>query len=220
MYRDFLALTHQRLRRNGQLTFFPFKTGLQALVGALAIGRQADPLSPEKVRTRMEAVRPRRSSLYLSTTGNLFDSAGVVMGRPPCHAKHSPWPRYPRNFAPPLCSGSTWRATWPASTAWTWSVICSGAWSSSGGGVVSVQPAEPDRTSTRTRGGRSPLSLTSRHRRDDAVIAEAPSALLHALPRTVREGVPTWDTSVRAHCPSFRCVFGCAMPTRAPPLGC
>jgi hypothetical protein len=46
---------------------FPFEAGLQALVGALGIGRQADPLGPEEVRTRMEAVRPRRSSLSLST---------------------------------------------------------------------------------------------------------------------------------------------------------
>lgn len=46
---------------------FPFETGLRALVGALGIGRQADPLGPEEVRARMEAVRPRRSSLSLST---------------------------------------------------------------------------------------------------------------------------------------------------------
>jgi hypothetical protein len=46
---------------------FPFEAGLQALVGALAIGRQADPLGLEEVQTRMEAVRPRRSSRSLST---------------------------------------------------------------------------------------------------------------------------------------------------------
>jgi hypothetical protein len=46
---------------------FPFEAGLQALEGALAIGRQADPLGPEEVRTRMEAVRPRRSLLSLPT---------------------------------------------------------------------------------------------------------------------------------------------------------
>ncbi len=35
----------------------PFKVGLEALEGALAIGRQADPLGPEEVLTRMEAAR-------------------------------------------------------------------------------------------------------------------------------------------------------------------
>ena len=35
----------------------PFNVGLEALEGALAIGRQADPLGPEEVRTRMDAAR-------------------------------------------------------------------------------------------------------------------------------------------------------------------
>ncbi len=34
----------------------PFRTGLQILEGALAIGRQADVLAPEEVRTRLDAV--------------------------------------------------------------------------------------------------------------------------------------------------------------------
>ena len=39
----------------------PFNVGLEALEGALAIGRQADALGPEKVRTRMEAARAGKS---------------------------------------------------------------------------------------------------------------------------------------------------------------
>jgi hypothetical protein len=37
----------------------PFAKGLEVLEGALAIGRQADPLSPEEVRGRMNAVKAR-----------------------------------------------------------------------------------------------------------------------------------------------------------------
>ena len=33
------------------------KRGIEILEGALAIGRQADPLTPNTVRTRMEAVK-------------------------------------------------------------------------------------------------------------------------------------------------------------------
>jgi hypothetical protein len=35
----------------------PFEKGLEVLEGALAIGRQADPLGPDEVLPRMEAVR-------------------------------------------------------------------------------------------------------------------------------------------------------------------
>jgi hypothetical protein len=35
----------------------PFRTGLQILEGALAIGRQADELAPEEVRTRLSTVQ-------------------------------------------------------------------------------------------------------------------------------------------------------------------
>ncbi len=35
----------------------PFDKGLEALEGALAIGRQADPLGPDEVQSRMDAVR-------------------------------------------------------------------------------------------------------------------------------------------------------------------
>ncbi len=37
----------------------PFDVGLKILEGALAIGRQADPLGPEEVQTRMDAARGR-----------------------------------------------------------------------------------------------------------------------------------------------------------------
>ncbi len=39
----------------------PFEKGLRLLEGALAIGRQADALGPEKVQTRMEAARAGKS---------------------------------------------------------------------------------------------------------------------------------------------------------------
>jgi hypothetical protein len=35
----------------------PFRTGLQILEGALAIGRQAHVLAPEEVRTRLDTVQ-------------------------------------------------------------------------------------------------------------------------------------------------------------------
>jgi hypothetical protein len=37
----------------------PFDKGLEVLAGALAIGRQADPLGPNEVRVRMDAARVR-----------------------------------------------------------------------------------------------------------------------------------------------------------------
>ncbi len=40
----------------------PFDAGLEALEGALAIGRQADPLGLEEVTARMEAVRRRATA--------------------------------------------------------------------------------------------------------------------------------------------------------------
>ncbi len=40
----------------------PFDKGLEVLEGALAIGRQADPLGPDEVRTRMDTVRARQST--------------------------------------------------------------------------------------------------------------------------------------------------------------
>ncbi len=38
-------------------THIPFDKGLEVLEGALAIGRHADPLGPEEVQSRMDAVR-------------------------------------------------------------------------------------------------------------------------------------------------------------------
>jgi negative regulator of sigma E activity len=45
--------------RNYHYFGVPFDRGLKVLEGALAIGRQADPLGPEEVRTRMEAVKAK-----------------------------------------------------------------------------------------------------------------------------------------------------------------
>ncbi len=39
-----------------------FQEGLEVLEGALAIGRQADPLGPDEVRTRMDDVKSRAAS--------------------------------------------------------------------------------------------------------------------------------------------------------------
>jgi hypothetical protein len=39
----------------------PIEVGLEALEGALAIGRQADPLGPDEVQTRMDAARTSRA---------------------------------------------------------------------------------------------------------------------------------------------------------------
>lgn len=43
----------------------PFENGLEVLAGALAIGRQADPLGPDDVRVRLDAarVRPRGAGI-------------------------------------------------------------------------------------------------------------------------------------------------------------
>ena len=87
---------------------FPFEAGLQALVGALAIGRQADPLGPEEVRTRMEAVRPRRSSLSFST-----EACG---NRPPAVVEAARLPhavRHPQSLSFGMFS------TWPHALQWT-----------------------------------------------------------------------------------------------------
>ncbi len=40
----------------------PFDEGMEVLEGALAIGRQADPLGPDEVQTRMEAVKATSTS--------------------------------------------------------------------------------------------------------------------------------------------------------------
>ncbi len=44
----------------------PFEVGLEVLEGALAIGRQADPLGPEEVQTRMGAARARSGRPFFS----------------------------------------------------------------------------------------------------------------------------------------------------------
>lgn len=44
-------------QRLPNLVVLSFDTGLQVLEGALAIGRQADPLGPDEVQTRMEAAQ-------------------------------------------------------------------------------------------------------------------------------------------------------------------
>ncbi len=44
----------------------PFDRGLKVLEGALAIGRQSDPLGPEEVQTRMDAARARRGNAVRS----------------------------------------------------------------------------------------------------------------------------------------------------------
>ncbi len=45
-----------------------FDRGLEVLEGALAIGRQADPLGPDEVQTRMNAARARRTKPTRPTT--------------------------------------------------------------------------------------------------------------------------------------------------------
>jgi hypothetical protein len=47
---------HRRMRTYHHFTI-PFDEGLEVLEGALAIGRQADPLRPDEVQTRMDAAR-------------------------------------------------------------------------------------------------------------------------------------------------------------------
>ena len=49
-------------QRVGNYHFFgvTFEEGLDVLEGALAIGRQADPLGPDEVQTRMETARTGR----------------------------------------------------------------------------------------------------------------------------------------------------------------
>ena len=44
-----------------------FDRGLEVLEGALAIGRQADPLGPEEVQTQLDAARARRTRLMRPT---------------------------------------------------------------------------------------------------------------------------------------------------------
>ncbi len=45
-----------------------FDEGLEALEGALVIGRQVDPLGPDEVRTRMDAARAERGKPTRSAT--------------------------------------------------------------------------------------------------------------------------------------------------------
>jgi hypothetical protein len=47
-------------RRLSRLVVLSFDKGLEVLEGALAIGRQADPLGPEEVQPRMNAARARQ----------------------------------------------------------------------------------------------------------------------------------------------------------------
>ncbi len=49
------------LRQTSDCIRLPFDVGLKALEGALAIGRQADPLGPDEVLTRVDAARADRS---------------------------------------------------------------------------------------------------------------------------------------------------------------
>ncbi len=49
------------LRHTCGYFLLPFYVGLEVLEGALAIGRQADPLEPDEVQTRIEAARARKS---------------------------------------------------------------------------------------------------------------------------------------------------------------
>jgi hypothetical protein len=66
---------------------FSFEEGLQALEGALAIGRQADPLGLDAVTTRFEAVQGQAtrarsvpdSHLFFKTKG-WFESVSEAIG--------------------------------------------------------------------------------------------------------------------------------------------
>ena len=49
-----------------------FERGLEVLEGALAIGRQADPLAPDAVRTRLDAVRDRATTATSVPDTHLF----------------------------------------------------------------------------------------------------------------------------------------------------
>jgi hypothetical protein len=55
------AYIHRRTRDYPD--YLPFEVGLEALKGAMAIGRQADEVAPQEVRTRMEAVWALRATM-------------------------------------------------------------------------------------------------------------------------------------------------------------
>jgi hypothetical protein len=62
---------------DGQVYALPFDRGLRILEEALAIGRQADPLGPDEVRTRMEAAwgglfKPTRPAASASAPDKRF----------------------------------------------------------------------------------------------------------------------------------------------------
>src|SRR5918993_4481385 len=63
LWRGSPAQTHPRSRESGRAyieahtPMFSFEEGLQALEGALAIGRQADPLGLDAVKVRFEAAQ-------------------------------------------------------------------------------------------------------------------------------------------------------------------
>src|SRR5829696_3912673 len=67
--------------------FFSFEEGVQTLEGALAIGRQADPLGTEEVNTRFEVVQDQAtratsmpdSHLFFKTKG-WFESVSEAIG--------------------------------------------------------------------------------------------------------------------------------------------
>ena len=55
--------------------FFSFEEGVQTLEGALAIGRQADPLGTDEVKTRFEAVQGQATRATSITDSHLFFEA-------------------------------------------------------------------------------------------------------------------------------------------------
>ena len=61
-----------RRHTSGYYVRLPFSVGLEALEGALAIGRQADPLGPNEVQTRMEAVRAKATTPTSTRTVPFF----------------------------------------------------------------------------------------------------------------------------------------------------
>ncbi len=54
---------------------FSFQKELEVLEGALAIGRQADPLGPDEVQTRMDAVKARASTPASASDKPFFSKA-------------------------------------------------------------------------------------------------------------------------------------------------
>jgi hypothetical protein len=54
-----------------------FDKGLEVLEGALAIGRQADPLGPDEVQTRMDAARTTRSEPFFAKVKSWLTSKEI-----------------------------------------------------------------------------------------------------------------------------------------------